>query len=329
MKYEWLYSTPEAEGMDSKVLDEIDAYIQYKQYRLVNSILVVKNGNIVFEKYYNQFDEHSRNSIKSIWKSILAIVTGICLDKGILQSLDEPIAAYLPEFAQHLHPYHKLITVRHLLTMSSGLYWNGGVHYHCPMILQMKRTRDWTSYMADIAMSSVPGMNYQYKEWDVMLLSAVIGFASGGTAYDIAKAYLYDPLDIESGVWPQSPNGFSYTIMEGEEESDLSARDLAKIGLMFLQEGRFGGEQIISSQFVRQALTPACTEAYISPSSTHSSYGFLWWLEQEGYGCRGYGGQEMYIIPEHQYISIIQATPTPRSKMYGDLRSEFLRKAIL
>lgn len=329
MSIDWLLSTPDVEGLDSSVLNQVDDYLKQKRYRLVNSVLVVKNGKIVFERYYNKYNENSRNNIKSIWKSILAIATGICLDRGVIKSLDEPIGKYLREFAQNIHPYHKLITIRHLLTMSSGVYWNGGVHYHCPMVTQMMRTNDWTSHMADIEMDSVPGKNFQYKEWDVMLLSAVIGRAYGGTAYDIVKENLYEPLDIASGEWPQSPCGFSYSVMKGEEESDLSARDLAKIGLLFLENGFYNGKQIISSDFVKKAVNPSYTNASIGSSSNNNSYGYLWWLFPDGFGCRGFGGQEINVIPDSNFISVIQATPTPSSKTYGDINGNILRKAIL
>jgi len=329
MSYEWSFSTPEEEGLDRNVLEQVDHYIRQKRYRLVNSVLVVKNKKIVFEQYYNKFDEHSRNYIKSIWKSILSIVTGICLDKGIIKSLDEPIGNYLQEFSQQHHPYHKLITIRHLLTMTSGIYWNGGVHYHCPMVAQMMRTNDWTAHIADIAMNSVPGMHFQYKEWDVMLLSAVIGRACGGTAYDIAKEYLYEPLDMISGSWPQSPCGFSYTVMKGEEASDLSARDLAKIGLLLLNDGKFNGKQIVSSEYIKQIVSTSSSHAIVDTRATDNGYGFLWLLYPNGYGARGFGGQELTIIPGKDFISVIQATPTSSSKFYGDIHENVLSKAIL
>lgn len=321
MSMEWRISTPEDEGMDSYVLNQVDDYVRQKRYRLVNSVLVVKNGKIVFERYYNKFNENSRNNIKSIWKSILSIVAGICLDKGIIKRLDEPIGNYLREFAQNIHPYHKLITIRHLLTMSSGIYWNGGVHYHCPMLVQMMRTNDWISHIADIEMNNVPGMHFQYKEWDVMLLSAVIGRACGGTAFDIAKEYLYDPLQMTSGIWPQSPCGSSYTVMKGEDESDLCARDLAKIGMLFLNNGKWSGNQIVSSEYVKQAVDAS--------SGNHQTYGFLWRLFPDGYGCRGFGGQEVNVMPENAFVSVIQATPTPSCKSYEDIHEYILKQAIL
>lgn len=198
-------------------LNFIDGYIKQKRYRLVNSVLVMKEEEIIFEHYYNKFNENSRNNIKSVWKSILSITLGICLDKGIIKSLDEPICEYLPEFNQGIHPYHKLITIRHLLTMSSGIYWNPGIHYHCPMLVQMLRTNSWLSHISDIAMAYYPGDKFQYKEWDVILLSAVIGRAAGRTSYELCDEFLYKPLGINSGAWPHSPDNVSYTIMKGKK----------------------------------------------------------------------------------------------------------------
>ncbi|WP_212981013.1 serine hydrolase domain-containing protein [Paenibacillus azoreducens] len=326
---EWEQSTPEVEGMDASVLEQLDHYMKQKRYRLVNSVLVVKNGKIVLEKYYNKFNANSRNRIMSIWKSIISIAAGISLDQGWIKSLDEPVAAYLPEMAKGTHPYHKHITIRHLLTMSSGIYWNGGVHYHCPMVVQMMRTKDWISHIADIDMEHVPGMKYQYKEWDIMLLSAVIGRAYGGTAYDVVNQYLYEPLEILSGEWPSSPCGFSYhAMMKGEEQTDLSARDLAKIGQLFLNQGLYIGKRIISSEFVKQAITPSFHEASFVSTPGSCSYGMLWWISPEGYGAKGYGGQELIVLPEHRMVTVIQATPTPSSKSYPDIYTQVIRRAL-
>lgn len=297
-------------------LNFIDGYIKQKRYRLVNSVLVMKDEEIIFEHYYNKFNESSRNNIKSVWKSILSITLGICLDKGIIKSLDEPICEYLPEFNQGIHPYHKLITIRHLLTMSSGIYWNPGIHYHCPMLVQMLRANSWLSHISDIAMAYYPGDKFQYKEWDVILLSAVIGRAAGRTSYEICDEFLYKPLGINSGAWSHSPDNVSYTIMKGEENSDLSARDLSKIGLLFLNNGVLQGKRIVSEAYVKQA---------ISPSEASSGYGYLWWVFDNAYACHGFGGQEVKVYPDEKIVTVVQATPTQRSKEYPDISEQMLK----
>lgn len=306
--------------MNMEILNNIDDYIKQKRYRLVNSVLVYKHSELVFERYYNKFNEDSRNNIKSIWKSIISICTGICLDRGYIKSLEEPICNYLQEFNQNIHPYHKLITVGHLLTMTSGIYWNGGIHYHCPMLEQLFRSKDWLNHMADIAMADVPGTKHVYKEWDVILLSAIIRKATGMNTYDFCYQNLYQPLEIQSGEWPVSTCGISYTIIAGKEEnSDLSARDLAKIGLLFSNKGVWKGERIISEEYIKQAVTP---------TEQDKNYGFLWWLFDGGYACRGYGGQEVNVLPNQNLVAVIQAKPTPQSKSYSDIFTEIVRKAI-
>lgn len=296
--------------MNDKFLETLDEYIKQRKYRLVNSVLVYRADELIFERYYNTFNQESRNNIKSIWKSILSICVGICIDRGMIKGTDDFVMDYIDEFSQNIHPYHKLIRIHHLLTMSSGIYWNPGIHYHCPMFEQLKSSRNWIGHISDVAMASVPGTNYVYKEWDVILLSEVIKRAAGKSPYEICREFLYEPLGIKSGVWPQSPCGVCYTITDGEEDSDLSARDLAKIGQLFMNGGNYKGEKIVSGGYVKQALTPSCC---------NKGYGYLWWLFGNHYGCRGFGGQEINVYPQEELITVIQATPTPSGKEYGDI----------
>lgn len=295
--------------MIHELADFIDSYVKQKRYRLINSILLYKDDELVLERYYNKFNENSRNNIKSIWKSILSICVGICLDKGYIKSLDEPVSNYLSEFAVNNHPYHRLITIRHLLTMSSGIYWNGGIHYHCPMLEQLWRADNCLEHMADIAMANVPGTKFVYKEWDVILLSAIISKATNMSAYEFCKINLYEPLGITSGEWAFLTCGINYNIDRNpdiEAQSDLTAHDLAKLGLLFLNKGR----GIVSENYIKQA---------VSPSPNSGEYGFLFWLFENGFACRGYGGQEVNVVPEQNIVYVIQATPTSSSKSYGDV----------
>ncbi|HWT73606.1 MAG TPA: serine hydrolase, partial [Mobilitalea sp.] len=150
-----------------------------------------------------------------------------------------------------------------------------------------------------------------YKEWDVMLLSSLLEKASGISTYELCRKYLYQPLEIQSGIWGRSSCGIDYTIIDGmEDNSNLSARDLAKLGHLFLNLGCHQGNRILSENYIRQA---------ISPSKGNESYGFLWWLFPGGYGCRGYGGQEISVIPEKNLVVVIQAKATPQCKSYGDV----------
>lgn len=298
------------------MIEKLDAYVKSKHYRLLNSVLVYKGDEIILERYYNNCNEQSRHNIKSIWKSILSICCGIAMDTGFIKSVDEPIATYLPMFDGRNNAYHPFISIKHLLTMTSGIYWNGGIKYHCPMMEQFNRAKNRIEYISDIKMAAVPGTVSLYKEWDVILLSAVISAASGMNAFDFCNEYLYKPLGIESGRWFTFPDGLCYNIgttPAQQAESDLSARELAKIGLLFKHDGNWNGKQIVPKAYIQEALAPH-----------EPGYGYLWWLYDNGYGCSGYGGQQIKVIPEQDIVYVLQATALSSHRDYNDVVDEVL-----
>ena len=283
----------------------IDNYIKRKKYRQINSVLLWLNGEFVANCYYNGFDENSRNVIKSVAKSITSAVAGIMIDKGLLKSVDEPVYKFIPQFNEGRDLHHRMITVRHLLTMTSGIYWQGGVHYHCPMLDQMFRSDNWIGHIADIVVVDIPGTKYLYKEWDILLLAEVLNYISGDL-YEFTNQNLYKPLGIESKGWFQSASGTYYTIGnndKNEKLSDLTAMELFKIGKLFLDNGVYEDKQILSKKYIDMA---------IAPSPAESGYGFMWWRGDEWYGCRGYGGQSITVVPKKKLIMVTQATPTAR-----------------
>ena len=298
-------------------LNQLDDYIKIKRYRLVNSVVVYENDELIFERYYNKFNENTTNPLCSTWKSILSLTLGICLDKGLINSLDEPISRYLPQFSQNIYPWHRQLTIRHLLTMSSGIHFVGGVHYHCPMMKQMVRSGDWITHIADVQMKAMPETVFQYKEWDVILLSALIGRLCNGTAWDIAEEYLYKPLDISGEKWfVQGKDAVNYNgdLERGLHDIDsyvkMTAKNMAKIGRLMLNGGGWKGQQIISKSYITDS---------IQPSPADNGYGFLWWLSNKGYHARGFGGQEINVYPNKNIVAVVQATVTSSSKMYPDI----------
>ena len=352
---------------------EIDEFIRRKRYRQINRVLVwqaeppsTEDGHVLADCCYNGFASSGRNVIKSVAKSIMSACVGIALDKGDLKSLDEPISKFLPEFNESRDLRHRLITVKHLLTMTSGIFWNGGVHYHCPMMDQMRHSGNWISHIADCAVTDIPGTKYNYKEWDVLLLAKVLDCVCGDM-YDYMIDNLYKPLGITSASchdsrcvsscdsqhdvkydrccdsrhddkcdcrcddehdrrcdnrhdnkndrWYKSPCGVYYSVAMGDggpEEncSSLTAYDMLKIGQLFLQNGIYHEQQILSGSYCRQATTP---------SKCNPGYGFLWWVGEDWYGCRGYGGQSITVLPRKRAVIVTQATPTARGMAYDDV----------
>lgn len=293
---------------------QIDDFVKRKRYRQVNSVLIYRDGEILAQCYYNGFTEKSRNVMKSVAKSVMSMCVGIALDKGLLESLDEPVCRYIPEFNEGRDPFHSAITVRHLLTMTSGIYWNGGVHYHCPMMTQMRMSGGWISHIADCAVSDLPGTKYCYKEWDVILLAKVLD-AVCGDCYDFLKENLYDPLGIDSDRWYRSPCGVYYSVGNGDEgieecRSSLTAQEMLRLGVLFLDGGVFVGKRVISEDYIRQA---------VAASECNEGYGYLWWRGEDWYGCRGFGGQSITVVPGQKTVVVTQASPTARGMAYFDL----------
>ncbi len=302
----------------------IDDFIKRKRYRQVNSVLVYRDGELLAQSYYNGFHPESRNVIKSVAKSVMSICAGIALDKGLFASLDEPICRYISQFGEGRDPFHSAITIRHLLTMTSGVYWNGGVHYHCPMMTQMRRSGDWISHIADCAVSDMPGTKYCYKEWDVILLAKVLD-AVCGDFYDFLKENLYDPLGIGSERWYRTPCSVYYSVGdggEGKEEcrSSLTAQEMLQLGKLFMDGGVFNGKRVVSEAYIRQA---------VAASECNDGYGYLWWRGDDWYGCRGFGGQSITVVPDKRVVVVTQATPTARGMAYFDLIEYCLKLCLI
>lgn len=300
--------------MNKDIENKIDNYILSRRYRQLNSVLLCRDKELLAECYYNGFHADSKNVIMSVAKSIMSVCVGIVWDRGLIQSLDEPIYKYIPEFNECRDPLHRIITIRHLLTMTSGIYWNGGVHYHCPMMKQLRSSDDWISYIADCAVVDIPGTKYNYKEWDVILLARLLDKACGDM-YDFMNEKLFQPLQIAGGRWYKSPCGVYYSVGNGEQADNetkfkLTAIEMMKIGQLFLNGGIYEKERIISENYIRQAILPL---------SCNPNYGFLWWIWGARYGCRGYGGQGITVIPDKNAVIVTQATPTDRGMGYSDV----------
>ncbi|WDV47182.1 serine hydrolase [Clostridiaceae bacterium M8S5] len=303
--------------MDYELIKLVDDYIKQKRYRLINSILLYKDNELILERYYNKSNQNKRGNIKSIWKSILSICMGICLDKGYIKNLNQPISNYIDAFNQNKHPYHKMITIYHLLTMTSGIYWNKGIHYNCPMLTGLMQSNDLLEHLSDIHMANFPGIKHEYKEWDVILLSTIISKATGMNTFDFCNEYLYKPLDIKSGRWWTSKCSVTYNIGKNEVEeasSDLSARDLAKLGFLLLNQGKHADRQVVSREYIKKAITPAHENELMQ----NGSYGLMWWIGDNWYGARGAGGQEITVMPDKNIVYVIQASKS-MSKRYSDV----------
>ena len=277
----------------------------------INSIVVWEGGETKAQCFFNGYTAASRHVIRSVFKSILSIGIGIAQDEGLLNVRDS-VMKHLPAFGEGRDMRHRLITVEHLLTMTSGIFWQGGVHYHCPLMAAMRRSGSWVDYIADCMVRDMPGTVYNYKEFDVILLSAILSKVTGD-AFDYINDKLFAPLGIHNDRWYKSPDGVYYCPApekDQESASALTAGEMVRIGQLFLQKGIWNGGQIVSDDYIKSAT---------APSPANPGYGYLWWLGEGWYGCRGFGGQSVTVFPERDRIVVTQATVTDRPLSYEDI----------
>ncbi len=297
---DWQTSSPEEQGIDPRLDEKIDAYMRLPKARGLFSLLVIRNGYLVCERYFAGCGPQDGHQIKSVIKSIFSTLTGIAIQEGFFESLDTPIYRYLPQYEQfQKRPELKRITIRHVLTMSSGLYWQLGIHAHQPLVTQIINHPDWIGAVLNLPLQSAPGTKWAYKEADSMLISAVLRGATGKSAYEFARQYLLTPLGMESPPWPADPQGNSHNYEWISPGLALTARSMAKLGYLFLQEGRWDGQVILSPGYVRESQAPC----FITDWWGGARYGLMWWVKDHYYSACGHGGQEIAIHPAKNVVS--------------------------
>jgi WD40 repeat protein/CubicO group peptidase (beta-lactamase class C family) len=296
----WPTSSPEEQGMNSTILNDMFEFIQ--RYRSsLHSVLVLRNGVLVAEKYYSG-DYHvwtrsSKHALFSCTKSITSILVGIAIDKGFIDSVDQKVLDFFPErTVSNVDARKENMTLENLLTMTSGLDWpEWGLGWNNPEYAyrMMVESQDWVQFVLDRPMVYEPGEVFNYNTGCSQLLSAIIQKTTGKTALSFAQEHLFNHLDIEQGdmVWFQDPQG----VYIGGTDSFLKPQDMAKIGYLYLNNGSWDGKQLVSAEWVENS-----TRSYSS-----IGYGYQWWIaafgsygEIKGYNALGFNNQKIYVVPE-------------------------------
>jgi CubicO group peptidase (beta-lactamase class C family) len=225
----WRTSTPEMQGMDSAELMIADEFIENRLPDAF-SLLVIKNGYLVFEKYYSWGSPEKYAVVHSVTKSVTSALIGIALDKGYLKSVDQKLTEFFPEYiTDDLDPRKKKISLRHLLTMSAGFRWND----RGPVMRNWYTSSNWAKFTIQLPQEKNPGDVFDYNSSTSHLLSIILSKSAKTSTLDFAKRNFFEPLGIQSAYWHQDPQGYYI----GGFGLGLSARDLAKIGFLYLNNG--------------------------------------------------------------------------------------------
>ena len=302
---DWRTSIPEAQGMDSAKLMIADEFIQNRLPDAF-SLLIVRNGYLVFEKYYRWGSPEKYAVVHSVTKSVTSALIGIALGKGYLNGVDQKLVEFFPEYITgDLDPRKKELTLKHLLSMSAGFRWNDWG----PDMLNWHRSSDWAKHTIQLPQIHDPGEVFTYNTSISHLLSIVLTKSTQTGTLDFAKQDLFEPLGMSSTYWHQGPQGYHI----GGFGLGLSARDLAKFGFLYLNNGFWDGRSIVPEQWVKESTRPWM-------SAGHSlygpmAYGYHWWITDVD-GCFSYRaigrrGQFIVVVPELDLVMVVTSNTAP------------------
>lgn len=266
----WRMCTPEEVGMDSERLMKVYEYAANPAIK-TQALLVVRKGYIVGEAYLNGFRQDSRHESFSMAKSFTSALIGIAIEKKFIAGVDEQVSKYFPEWQRPETPNSKkTMTVKHLLTMTSGLVWNEDDYYvdrsQNDVDKMIESGKDWIQYVLKKPVRYKPGKKWYYSSGDTMLLSGIIEKSTTMTAFDFAKIHLFAPLGLDEIIWLSDPSGHTITGwgIRG------TGREFAKFGYLYLQNGLWEDVQVVQEGWIQESRQPV--------SENVTKYGYQWWL---------------------------------------------------
>ena len=280
--FSWEIKNPESVGLDKNEVNDLIDFVKSEGSNTEAAILI-RGSSIIAEYYADNFDKESIVTSWSVAKSFTSTLIGIAIDEGYINSIEDPITDYLPEWKGQ---DQDKILLKHLLSMRSGMEDHGFVYLESDMI----------SHSLDRDIIRPPAVSFRYSNEDSMLLGEIIQNATGMSFQEYADKKLFNLIDIDETWWTdQEGNTISYASI------DMTPREFAKFGLMIAQEGSWQGQQIVSSDWVELA-----TSKY----DDLMTYGFQWWtsetkeIDYPFFSARGLDGQLIYIWPETDLVFV-------------------------
>jgi len=264
------------------------------------AFLVIKQDSILYEHYWDGYGAHSNSNSFSMAKSYISTLVGIAIDKGYIKSIDQPVSDYISAFSED---ERRNITIKNLLTMSSGLDWDEGYASLFSPVTKSYYGRDLPGQMLSIKAVKKPGVVWNYMSCNTQLLAMILESATEMRISEFATRNLWSKIGaVQDAFW-------SLDQKNGSEKAYCciysNARDFARLGKLYMNGGRWNGSQVISESYVREATTKANLEFTDSGGST---YGYQWWLTQrmghDIFYARGILGQYIFVIPDLKLIIV-------------------------
>ncbi len=315
-------------GMDEAPIIEMMNELTRRNEDHVHGIVIIKDGRLVLEEYFNgedlelssglafahrDFDRDTLHCQASASKTVTSILLGIAIDQGLVQGVHEKMLSFYPEHSDLDDSQRGEITLRHMLTMSTGIPWDESAPYDDPRnsLNQQYNSDDPIRHVLGLPLTETPGTTFIYNSGTTNVLGDIVRVASGQALPEFAEQHLFAPLGITTYNWigfPLAPD-----IAVASSTLYLRPRDMAKIGQLYLQGGEWNGESIVSSEWVAESTAKSID---VPPSENPmpglvNGYGYQWWRgtfangETDTYFAAGWGGQFIYVLPELDMVIVI------------------------
>ncbi len=345
----WKTGSAESVGLDPARLSALTASIRAWPELGVHAILIERGGRLVYEEYFEAFDQRwgeplgrvamSRDTLhdlRSVTKSVVSALVGIALAEGAIQTLEEPLIGWFPEYPDLNTAERRRVTLAHVLGMTSGLEWNEDIPYTDPRNDEIRMTDDPDPLRYALSRPFVhePGAEFNYNGGSTQVLAAVVARATKKPLRDYIRSVLLQPLGITEFEWIGNLAG----LPSAASGLRLRPRDLAKFGSLYLHAGRWNGKQVIPADWVEQS-----TRRHFKfrprtgpDAGGEFGYSYFWWYNCvptaagpiEACAAVGNGQQRIFVLPG------LDMTVTILAGRYNDpgastLGSRILREHII
>ena len=349
----WEVSTPAREGLDEQAILKLDAEIRSGKHGYVDSMLVTRNGRIVFEATYprdykainanrmtgesgpwNYYDAtwhpyykgSDLHTMQSTTKSVMSALVGIAIARGDLPGVNATLGELLPH-RKITDPAKAAITLDNILTMRPGFEWlEDQVSYWDPRndATRVELTNDWVGYLLQKPVAVPQGTTYNYNSTNTQLMSEIVSTATGRPLDEYAKEFLFNPIGIQSWYWKSAPEGFR-DVAGG---LFLAPRDLARFALLYERKGEWNGKQVIPAAWIERSVQSHVKDVSPGDPNDNFGYGYQWWVFNDGsdgkpvmFGTRGWGGQFGLVVPSLNVVAVFTGW-----NVYDDVEFELASK---
>jgi len=308
----WRFSNPAKEGMNDKLL-RAGARRLGDEGGEPYSFLVVRNGAIVFERYYNGSNRLHSNNIHSASKSILGAAIGAAIQEGHIKGVEQKVHQLLPSEFKGIDEREKYqIRIKDLLNMRGGLSWWENISE-----FYIETRRNWVKSILEFSVNENPGREFHYNTGLTHILSAALSRATKSNTCQYVHDKIFKPLGIKAEHWGRDPMG----VYSGGYNVYLTPREMAKFGMLFANGGKWGDQQILSKAWVDQAMKRQLK------ASDGYGYGYLWWTKKiNGHDVAmawGHGGQFIYVVKS---LNLVMVTTANTRDYLGTFSPEYLIK---